>query len=306
MAFAAFGASAGGASREPAPLRRSAVAIGLLAPGVLYLLLFFVTPFVSMVITSLNQPGISGGKGDYVPGFEVQNYVTAMTTYGPQFLRSFAYSLIATALTLLIGFPVAYFIGVTARKWPVIQSLALVLVIAPFFISFLLRTLAWQHILGSNGPIVDLLQAVGIFGSTDKITGTDFAVVFGITYNYLPFMILPLYTSLERLDLRYLEAGADLYAHPATRFFRITLPITLPGVVSGTLLTFIPAAGDYINSDPNYLGSPKTAMIGNVIQAQFLNAENYPLASAVSVALMVIILIVVAIYIRFSGTEDLV
>jgi len=311
MAFAAFGATAGattggGAARETAPLKRSAIAIGLLAPGIVYLLLFFVTPFVSMVITSLNQAGPTGAKGDYVLGFQWQNYVDALTQYGPHFLRSFGYSLTATILTLLIGFPVAYFIGVTARKWPLVQSLALCLVIAPFFISFLLRTLAWQHILASNGPIVELLQTVGLFGPTDKITGTDFAVIFGITYNYLPFMILPLYASLERLDLRLLEAGSDLYARPATRFFRVTLPITMPGVVSGTLLTFIPAAGDYINSDPNYLGSPKTAMVGNVIQAQFLNAQDYPLASAVSVALMVIILIVVAVYIRFAGTEELV
>ena len=306
MAFAAFGGAAARAAAEPAPLKKGAVAIGLLAPGVAYLLLFFLTPLIALVFTSFEQPASSGAIGAYVPGFRWQNYGEALATYWPHFARSFGYALIATVAALLIGYPVAYFIGVTARRWPLLQSLALVLVIAPFFISFLLRTLAWQQILGTNGWIVAALHGLGWLGPNEGIVGTDFSVVFGLTYNFLPFVILPLYTSLERLDIRCLEAGSDLYASPATRFLRITLPLSAPGVVSGTLLTFIPAAGDYINADQQYLGSPNTAMVGNVIQGTFLNSQQYPLASAISVALMVIVLVIVAIYIRFAGTEDLV
>ena len=192
-----------------------------------------------------------------------------------------------------------------ARRWPLLQNLMLVLVIAPFFISFLLRTLAWKQILGDNGWFAQTLHTLGWLPPDQNIVGTPFSVIFGLTYNFLPFMVLPIYASLERLDRRYLEAGNDLYASPPTTFWKVTLPLSMPGVVSGTLLTFIPAAGDYINASQIYLGSPQTAMVGNVIDRTFLESQQYPIAAALSVLLMAIVLIIVAVYVRRSGTEDL-
>jgi len=305
MAFAAFGGGAAAATAEPAPLRRGWIAIGLLAPGLAYLLLFFLAPLVSLVVTSLQVAPEGAAKGEYVPGFEWANYANAIASYWPHILRSFGYAITATLFALIIGYPIAYFIGVTARKWPLIQALSLTLVIAPFFISFLLRTLAWKQILGDNSWIAQTLHGLGWLPADQNIVGTPFSVIFGLTYNFIPFMVLPIYASLERLDRRYLEAGSDLYASPATTFWKVTLPLSMPGVVSGTLLTFIPAAGDYINASPIYLGSIQTAMVGNVIDRTFLESQEYPIAAALSVLLMGIILIIVSIYVRRSGTEDL-
>ncbi|WP_353743279.1 ABC transporter permease [Microbacterium sp. SCN 71-21] len=220
-------------------------------------------------------------------------------------LRSFWFALLATVFALLISYPIAYFIGVRLRERVLLRNLLLVLVIAPFFISFLLRTLAWKQILSDEGPVVSSLQFLGLMGSQDHLTGTAFSVVFGLTYNFVPFMTLPLFASLERLDKRLLEAGSDLYASPATTFWRVTFPLTLPGVVSGTLLTFIPAAGDYVNASQSFLGSASTSMIGNVIQSNFLITVNYPQAAALSILLMLVIVVIVGIYVRRSGTEDL-
>jgi spermidine/putrescine transport system permease protein len=178
-------------------------------------------------------------------------------------------------------------------------------VIAPFFISFLLRTLAWKQILSDEGPVVGLLQFIGLMGPQDHITGTPFAVVFGLTYNFIPFMTLPLFASLDRLDKRLIEAGNDLYASNASTFWKVTFPLSLPGVISGTLLTFIPAAGDYVNASQAFLGGPGTAMIGNVIQSKFLITVNYPQAAALSILLMAVIVVIVGFYVRRSGTDDL-
>jgi spermidine/putrescine transport system permease protein len=180
-----------------------------------------------------------------------------------------------------------------------------VLVIAPFFISFLLRTLAWKQILSDEGPVVSALQVFAFVPADLQLTGTPFAVIFGLTYNFIPFMCLPIYASLERLDLQYVEAGGDLYASPATTFWKITLPLSMPGVISGTLLTFIPAAGDFVNASRDFLGSTDTAMIGNVIEANFLVLQNYPAAAALSILLMAAILILVSGYVKRSGTEEL-
>jgi len=218
-------------------------------------------------------------------------------TYLPHIIRSFTYAAIATILALLFSYPLAYFIGVKLRRYPLWQALALTMVIAPFFISFLLRTLAWKQILSDEGPVVSFFQALTVMPQV--------AVIFGLTYNFIPFMCLPIYTSLERLDLRYVEAGGDLYASPWTTFFKVTLPLSLPGVVSGTLLTFIPASGDYVNASSSFLGGPDTTMIGNVIEANFLQLQNYPAAAALSIILMGVILIFVAGYVKRSGTEDL-
>ncbi|HWK21262.1 MAG TPA: ABC transporter permease [Microbacteriaceae bacterium] len=305
MAFAAFGGGGAAAVAEPAPLKKSWIAIGLLAPGLAYLALFFLAPLVSLLLTSLQIAPEGAGKGEYIQAFNWANYVVAIESYWPHILRSFTYAIIATLAALVIGYPVAYFIGVTARKWPMIQALTLTLVIAPFFISFLLRTLAWKQILGENNWIAQSLHGLGWLPADQTIVGTPFSVVFGLTYNFLPFMVLPIYASLERLDRRYLEAGSDLYAPPATTFWKVTLPLSLPGVVSGTLLTFIPAAGDYINASQIYLGSPQTAMVGNVIDRTFLESQQYPIAAALSALLMGIVLVIVAIYVRRAGTEEL-
>ena len=302
MAFTAFAAQT---TVEQAPRKRSFVALVLLLPGIAYLLLFFLTPLISLVITSFQEPDLYGDIGDYVTAFRWENYVDAVGEYLPLILRAFGYALVATVLALVISYPIAYFIGVKARRFPLLQNLLLTLVIAPFFISFLLRTLAWKQILADESPLVQALKAVAILPSDGHLTGTPIAVVFGITYNFIPFMTLPLYTTLERLDTRLLEAGSDLYARPASVFWKVTVPLSMPGIVSGTLLTFIPASGDYINASASFLGSAQTQMVGNVIETNFLGLLNYPAAAALSVILMAIILLIVGIYVKRSGTEDL-
>ncbi|HWM34518.1 MAG TPA: ABC transporter permease [Pseudolysinimonas sp.] len=304
MAFGAF-SSATPVAAEPAVRRRSPIALFLLLPGALYLSLFFLVPFVSLVLTSFKAPGEFGDIGEYDYAFKWENYVAVVQTYWPHIARSFGYAAVATVLALLFSYPLAYFIGVKLRRFPLWQALALTLVIAPFFISFLLRTLAWKQILSDEGPVVTVLQALTVLPEGAHITQTPAAVIFGLTYNFIPFMCLPIYTSLERLDLRYVEAGGDLYASPATTFMRVTLPLSMPGVISGTLLTFIPASGDYINASSAFLGAPDTAMIGNVIEANFLQLQNYPVAASLSIILMAVILIFVSAYIKRSGTEDL-
>jgi spermidine/putrescine transport system permease protein len=303
VAFAAFGST--GTAVEQAPRRRSRVAIILLLPGLLYLVLFFLTPLISLVLTSLQAPVEFGDVGQFQAAFKIENYALVIEQYWPHFLRAFGYAIAATFFALVISYPLAYFIGVTARKWPLLQALMLTLVIAPFFISFLLRTLAWKQLMSDDSGIVVALKALTILPPDGHLTGTAFSVIFGLTYNFIPFMTLPLYTTLERLDTRLLEAGGDLYASPATTFWKVTLPLSMPGIVSGTLLTFIPASGDYINASASFLGSAQTQMVGNAIEANFIGLLNYPQASALSVLLMGIILVIVAVYVKRSGTEDL-
>lgn len=303
MAIAALTPSQTASS--PSPQRRAGlIAFVLLLPGLAYLALFFLVPFVSLGITSFGVNDTSQFGGFYY-GFQWQNYVDVVVEFWPQFARSFLYALLATFFALVIGYPIAYFIGVTLRDRGMLRNLLLVLVIAPFFISFLLRTLAWKQILSDEGPVVAVLQTIGLMGPQDHITGTGFAVVFGLTYNFIPFMTLPIFASLDRLDTRLIEAGHDLYASPATTFWKVTFPLSLPGVVSGTLLTFIPAAGDYVNASQSFLGGPGTAMIGNVIQSKFLITVNYPQAAALSILLMGVILVIVGVYVRRTGTDDL-
>ncbi|PPF83376.1 ABC transporter permease [Subtercola sp. Z020] len=304
MAFTAFASAP--AAAEPAVRKRSWIALVLLLPGILYLLLFFITPLISLVFTSFQQPVINGDIGQYSAGFQWQNYTDSVMQYLPLILRAFGYALLATVLALVVSYPLAYFIGVKVRGYPLVQSLLLTLVIAPFFISFLLRTLAWKQIMSDEGPLVVGLKALSLFPNDGHITGTPFAVIFGLTYNFIPFMTLPLYAVLERMDVRYIEAGNDLYASPFTTFRTITVPLSMPGIVSGTLLTFIPAAGDYINASGDFLGSAQTSMVGNAIESNFLVTQNYPVAAALSIVLMAVILIIVGFYVRRAGTEDLV
>jgi spermidine/putrescine transport system permease protein len=296
----ALGRLAGSAESAPPRSRRRLTPYLLLLPGGLWLLLFFAVPMVQLAATSLYDPNGSLDTG-YAMTWAVGNYPDALAAYWPQFLRSLGYAALATVLALLLGYPLAYAIAFRAGRW---RNLLLVAVIAPFFTSFLVRTLAWKTILADNGPVVGALKAIGILGPDGRLLATSVAVVCGITYNFLPFMTLPLYASLEKIDRRLVEAAADLYARPATAFRRVTLPLSMPGVVAGTLLTFIPAAGDYINAE--LLGTPRQYMIGNVIDSAFLVRLDYPQAAALSFLLMAAILAMVLVYIRRAGTEDLV
>ena len=302
MAFSAFATAT---AKEQTPRRASKVALLLLLPGIAYLMLFFLVPLFSLVITSLQAPAEFGDIGEYDNAFRWENYTTVIGQYSVQILRSFLYAVLATVFALLFSYPLAYFIGVRARPYPLLQKLILVMVIAPFFISFLLRTLAWKQILSDESPVVAGLKALSLLAPDAYLTGTPFAVVFGLTYNFIPFMTLPLYASLERLDTRYLEAGSDLYSTPFTTFRTVTIPLSMPGIVSGVLLTFIPAAGDYVNASREFLGGTGTTMIGNVIESNFLISLNYPAAASLSIILMAVILVLVTAYVKRSGTEDL-
>jgi spermidine/putrescine transport system permease protein len=293
---------AGGGKAAPAPAsvkRRSRTAYLLLLPGIAWLTVFFVVPLFSLFLTSLQAP-VPGASGQYTAAFQVSNYVTAFQEYWPQFIRSFIYAGIATVLALLLAYPLAYFIAFKAGRW---RALMLVLVIAPFFASFLLRTYAWRTILADEGFITQFFNALNLLPE-GRILNTPIAVVAGLTYNFLPFMILPLYAALEKIDPRLMEAANDLYASPFTGFRKVIWPLSLPGVVAGTLLTFIPASGDFINAQ--LLGSPGDRMIGNAIQVNFLQFRDYPTASALSFILMAVILALVFTYIKKAGTEDLV
>jgi spermidine/putrescine transport system permease protein len=283
----------------------SKILLLLLLPGLFYLGLFFITPFASLITTSLQTPALGGGIGEYQPGFELANYSSAIVEYSDQIIRSFVYATFATLLALAISYPIAYFIGVKARNKPVLQSLLLTLVIAPFFISFLLRTFAWKQVFGQNSWVSNFLRDTGLMADDQFLLGTPLVVIFGLTYNFIPFMTLPLYTNLERLDTGLLEAGSDLYAKPSSTFWKVTFPLSIPGITSGTLLTFIPIAGDFVTASGNFLGSPSTSMIGNVIEANYVGIQDYPTASALSVSLMAVIAVIVSIYIRRTGTEDL-
>jgi spermidine/putrescine transport system permease protein len=279
--------------------RRSKTGYLLLLPGLLWLVLFFLIPTIQLVGTSLYDKTGSLDTG-YTMSWAFSNYADALTTYTQPFLRSLYYSVSATALSILLGYPLAYAIAFKAGRW---KNLMLVAVIAPFFTSFLVRTLAWKAILSDNGIVVNTLQFLHILGADGRLLATPVAVVTGLTYNFLPFMVLPLYASLEKIDLRLIEASKDLYADGFTSFRKVTLPLSMPGLVAGTLLTFIPAAGDYINAE--LLGTPKQYMIGNVIDSLFLVQLDYPMAAACSVILMLAIVAMVLVYVRRAGTEEL-
>jgi len=273
----------------------------LLAPGLIWLITFFIIPIFSLASTSTMVRPQGAALGTYVQELRFQNYLDAFKENQEQYLRSFIYAAIATLLALAIAYPLAYMIAFKSGKY---RNILLVLVVAPFFTSFLLRTVAWTQILGDEGPVVSTLKLFPFFGDSLRLTATPFAVVSGLTYNFLPFMTLPLYASLERIDPKTLEAAGDLYANGFTTFKKVTVPLSMPGVVAGTLLTFIPASGDYVNAA--ILGSPKTKMIGNVIESRFFAVVDYPTAAALSFTLMATILILVTVYIRRAGTEELV
>jgi spermidine/putrescine transport system permease protein len=268
----------------------------LLAPGLAWLGLFFLLPLAYLAYQSLQ----SGVYPNFEFTWELSNFSDALSDYREQFLRSFLYAGIATTLALLLAYPLVYWIAFRAGPW---RNLFLLAIVAPFFVSYLIRTLAWLNILADEGPVVGILRDIHVLGENEGLLYTTLAVVAGITYNFMPFMALPLYVSLEQIDPRLLEAAKDLYASPTQTFLRVTLPLSAPGIVAGTLLTFIPAAGDFINAE--LLGTPKQQMIGNVIQAKFLESLDYPTAASLSFVLMALILVGLLAYARVVGTEKL-
>jgi spermidine/putrescine transport system permease protein len=267
----------------------------LLGPGTIWLVLFFVVPLVYMVKLSLE----SGLVGNLEFNWHWKNYSDALSLYDTQFIRSLIYAGLATLFALVLSYPLAYAIAFKAGRW---RNLLLFAVIAPFFTTYLIRTIAWETILSDQSPVTDVLKAIGLAPS-GHVLATAGAVIAGLTYNFLPFMVLPIYASLERIDEGLIEAAKDLYSSATQSFLRVTLPLSAPGVVAGTLLTFIPAAGDYINAQ--FLGSADNQMIGNVIQALYLKQSDYPAAAALSFVLMALIMVMVLLYIRFAGSEAL-
>jgi spermidine/putrescine transport system permease protein len=268
----------------------------LLAPGLLWLGIFFLVPLVFLGYQSLQ----SGIFPNFEFTWEFSNFTEAFSDYRTQLGRSFLYAGLATTAALLLAYPLVYWIAFRAGKW---RNFFLLLIVAPFFVSYLIRTLAWLNILADEGPVVGFLQTIHVLGEDGRLLATTFAVVAGITYNFLPFMALPIYVSLEQIDARLLEAAKDLYASPTQAFLRVTLPLSAPGIVAGTLLTFIPAAGDFINAE--LLGTPKQTMIGNVIQEKFLTSLDYPTAASLSFILMATILVALLVYAKVVGSERL-
>jgi spermidine/putrescine transport system permease protein len=278
-----------------AAARRRLVPYFLLGPGTIWLVLFFVVPLYYMFKLSLE----SGVVGNLEFSWSWSNYSEALSAYDTQFVRSFIYAGAATLIALLLAYPLAYTIAFKAGRW---RNALLLAVVAPFFTTYLIRTIAWETILSDESPVTEFLHAIGL-APTGHVLATSGAVIAGLTYNFLPFMILPIYASLERIDVRLIEAAKDLYSSSAQAFLRVTLPLSAPGVVAGTLLTFIPAAGDYVNAQ--FLGGVGNRMIGNVIQSLYLTQANYPSAAALSFVLMALIMIAVVVYIRFAGSEAL-
>jgi spermidine/putrescine transport system permease protein len=268
----------------------------LLAPGLAWLAVFFLVPLVFLGYQSLQSGTFPGFEFTW----EFSNFTDAISQYREQFARSFLYAAIATVLALVLAYPLVYWIAFHAGPW---RNFFLLVIVAPFFVTYLIRTLAWLNILADEGPVVGLLRGIHLLGENEGLLFTTTAVVAGITYNFFPFMALPLYVSLEQIDARLLESAKDLYASPTQAFLRVTLPLSAPGIVAGTLLTFIPAAGDFINAE--LLGTPKQQMIGNVIQAKFLESLDYPTAAALSFVLMAAILASLLVYARIVGSEKL-
>jgi spermidine/putrescine transport system permease protein len=277
--------------------RRRLVPYGLLAPGTIWLVLFFVVPMYFMGEMALRSGALEAGGFRFT--WEWGNFSEALEGRGDLIGRTFYYSLTATVLALLIAYPLAYAIAIkVSQRW---RLLLLFAVIAPFFTTYLVRTIAWKTILADASPIVDVLKFFAIVPDDGRVLATGGAVIAGLTYNFLPFMVLPIYASLERVDLSLIEASKDLYASSRQAFLRVTLPLTMPGVVAGVLLTFIPAFGDYVNSA--LLGGVNQAMIGNRIQSLYLVERDYPEAAALSFLMMAAVLVMVLVYIRAAGTE---
>jgi len=297
MSSAATAAPAAARGRLSLRRRRALLTYLLMGPGVAWLVLFFAIPIVNQLWVSLQTGNADTG---FQQTYNWSVYPDSISQYTDQLFRSLGYAATATVLCLVISFPLAYFIAFKAGRW---KNVMLLLIILPFFTSYIVRTVAWQTILADDGWLVHRLQDVGLVAHDGRLLATRTAVIAGITYNFLPFMALPLYVALEKIDRRLIEAATDLYASRVTAFRRVTLPLAMPGVFAGTLLTFIPALGDFINAQ--LLGSSQQYMIGNVIQSQYLVVRDYPVAAALSFVLMALILVGIAVYARLLGTQTL-
>jgi spermidine/putrescine transport system permease protein len=268
-----------------------------LVPGGLWLTLFFVIPLIVTVSVALQEGSLGTG---YRLTFNFGIFPEAVTRWNEQLLRSLLYGFIVTVLTMLIGYPMAYTIAFRGGRY---KSLLLLLVIMPFFTSFIIRTISWKFILADQGFFLGTLKDIGIVEEGFRLLATPVAVISGITYNFLPFVVLPLYVALERIDPKLIEAATDLYASRLQAFLRVTLPLSISGVFAASLLSFIPAVGDYLNAE--LLGSRNETMIGNVIQRLYLVNNDYPQASALALILMFGILISVFIYRRILRGQEL-
>jgi spermidine/putrescine transport system permease protein len=275
-------------------MRQRLVPYWLLGPGLLWLIVFFVVPMYFMGELALRSGSLTTG---FTFSWEWANFPDSLSGHTEQIVRSLFYAGAATLLALAIGYPLAYAIAFRAGRW---RNLLLFAVIAPFFTTYLIRTIAWKTILSDDSPLVGVLQTLALVPQDGRVLATSGAVIAGLTYNFLPFMILPLYANLERLDLRLVEAAKDLYSSSRAAFVKVTLPLTMPGIVAGVLLTFIPALGDYVNAQ--LLGGTQQSMVGNVIQSLYLTQRDYPEAAALSFLMMALILVVVMAYLRFAGT----
>lgn len=276
--------------------KRRLAGYGLTVPGAGWLLLFFLIPVVMMVYTSLQSGGVLTG---YRFTWAWGNYVTAWSGKGVFMVRALEFAFLTALGTIVLAFPAAYWIAFYGGRW---KSTLLFMILLPYFVSFMIRTVMWKFLLADSGPFLGPLKDLHILPGTFRVLATPFAVVFGLIYNYLPFAALPLYVALERIDPAMIEAAKDLYADRVQAFIRVVLPLALPGVFAATLLTFVPATGDYVEAE--VLGGTGTYMIGNIIQDEFLNRARYPIAAAQSIVLMLGMVILVSIYARSLGTED--
>jgi spermidine/putrescine transport system permease protein len=277
-------------------LRKKVAPYLLILPGGGYLVLFFLVPILVMVSVSFQTGNVETG---FTQTFHWQTYIDGFKAYSPQLIRSVEYGLIATFASLILAFPMVYWIAFYGGRQ---KSTFLLLLLLPFFVSFVIRTLSWEFILADDGILFGPLKDLGVFPRNYHVLATPFAVICGLTYNFFPFMALPLYVALERLDRRLVEAAADLYASKREVFTKVILPLAMPGIFAGFLLTFIPAAADFVNA--SVLGGPGTTMIGNIIQTQFLSNFNYPMASALGFIVMTVLLIGIFVYVRTVGGEQ--
>jgi spermidine/putrescine transport system permease protein len=277
--------------------RQRRVAYGILAPGAIYLLIAFVVPLILVVYTSLESGGLLSGGYTFTWSFD--NYVDALSSAKVPLVRALVYSGLATLFSILLAYPMAYWIAFYAGKW---KSTLFFLILVPFFVSFVIRTVQWNFILADDGVLFGPLKNIGLLPDDFRVLAGPVAVVAGITYNFLPFTALPLYVALERIDKRLVEAAKDLYASKFEAFRKVVLPLSFPGLFAALVLTFVPATGDYVNS--SVLGSNRTTMVGQVIQTKFLTEADYPEAAALSVILMVGMLVIAVAYAKILGTED--
>ncbi len=268
-----------------------------LAPGSLWILLLFAAPLLLIFALSFGHVD-DLGRGVY--GFEWTNYRDAFdSTYFPVLLRSVGYALATMLICLAIGYPVAYYIARFGGRWRYVLLAALVI---PFFVNYLVRTYAWVALLADEGLVNNFVVDLGISDAPIQMINTPWAVIGGLVYGYIIFMILPLYGSIERMDQSVVEAGKDLYGSPLQTFIHVTIPATIPGILAGCVLVFLPAVGDFVSAQ--LLGGPDTYMVGNLIQDQFFAASNWPFGSALTVVMMIFLSIWMVIYLRRASAGE--